>query len=312
VKPETIAASASAQAPASARPGALAREYFQLTKPRVVALIVFTAMVGMLLSVPGAVPLAAFAFGSIGIALAAASAAALNHILDRRQDAVMARTHRRPLPAGRLTLRQALVFALALGAGSMLLLAIFVNALTAVLTFGSLIGYSVIYTVWLKHTTPQNIVIGGAAGAVPPVLGWTAVTGTVSSDALLLFLIVFVWTPPHFWALALYREKDYASASIPMMPVVFGREYTQLQILLYTILLCAVTVMPFATHLSGWPYLVGALVLNAGFLWRAWSLYRRYRDVSAHRLFRYSIQYLAALFALLIVDHYCALVAFGM
>jgi protoheme IX farnesyltransferase len=299
--------------PAGSAPGAaaLAHEYLQLAKLRIVALIVFTAMVGMLLSVPDTVPPGAFVFGSLGIALAAASAAVLNHILDRRRDAVMTRTRRRPLPAGRLQPSRALIFAVALGAGSMLLLGIFVNALTATLTFCSLIGYSVVYTVWLKHTTPQNIVIGGAAGAAAPVLGWTAVTGTVSSDALLLFLIVFVWTPPHFWALALYRATDYAGADIPMMPVVFGREYTQLQILLYTVLLCAVTVMPFATRLSGWPYLAGALALDAGFLWRAWSLYRDYSDVRAHRLFRYSIQYLAALFALLIVDHYRMFVGLG-
>lgn len=291
-------------APAHRRLAVLAGEYLELTKPRVVSLIVFTAVVGMFLSTPFAVPLGIFIFGTLGIALAAGSAACVNHILDRRTDAAMARTRARPLPTGQLTMRQAAVFALALGALSMLILVSFVNALTALLTFFSLIGYSVIYTVYLKHATPQNIVIGGAAGAAPPVLGWTAVTGAVSADALLLFLIIFVWTPPHFWALALYRRREYAKVGIPMLPVTHGSKFTRLHILLYTILLSAVTVMPFATRMSGWWYLAGALVLNAGFLCYAWRLYREYSDALARKTFSYSIQYLALLFALLLIDHY--------
>ena len=281
-----------------------AREYLALTKPRVVALIVFTAVVGMFLATPGLPPLGALVLGTLGIALAAGSAAAVNHILDQRADAVMARTRARPLPTGHLTTRAAAVFAAVLGALSMAILALGVNWLTAVLTFVSLIGYSFIYTVWLKHSTPQNIVIGGAAGAAPPILGWTAITGEVAPDALLLFLIVFLWTPPHFWALALYRAQEYAKVNIPMLPVIYGREYTQLQILLYTVMLAAVTLMPFATRMSGLPYLAGALVLNAGFLYYAWRLYRDYSDALARKTFRYSIQYLSLLFALLLLDHY--------
>jgi protoheme IX farnesyltransferase len=289
----------------SARPlRLLAREYFELTKPRVVSLIVFTAVVGMFLSTPGALPLAAFVAGTLGIALAAGAAAAINHVLDRQADAVMARTHGRPLPTGQLSATEALVFALVLGAAAMAILVAWVNALTAVLTFLSLIGYSVVYTVWLKHATPQNIVIGGAAGAAPPVLGWAAITGDVSAQALILFLIIFVWTPPHFWALALYREKEYAKVGIPMLPVTHGGPFTRLHILLYTILLAAVTAMPFATKMSGWLYLAGAIPLNVVFLAHAWKLYRRYSDALARKTFFYSIQYLALLFALLLIDHY--------
>ena len=283
---------------------ALAAEYYALTKPRVVALIVFTAVVGMFLSTPGFLPLGAFVLGTLGIALAAASAAAFNHVLDRDADAEMARTRRRPLPTGHLSTVEALAFAFALGVISMAILAVWVNTLTAVLTFASLIGYSVIYTVYLKHATPQNIVIGGAAGAAPPVLGWAAITGQVAPEALLLFLIVFVWTPPHFWALALYRREEYAKVRIPMLPVTHGAHYTRLQVLLYTLLLVAVTLLPFATHMSGWLYLAGVLPLNAVFLYYAWRLYRDYSDALARRTFRYSIQYLALLFALLLVDHY--------
>ena len=282
----------------------LAREYFELTKPRVVSLIVFTAVVGMFLSAPGALPLGAFVFGTLGIALASGSAAAFNHILDRQADAVMQRTHDRPLPTGSLTTTGALVFAFAIGILSMVILVAGVNVLTAVLTFISLIGYSVIYTVWLKHATPQNIVIGGAAGAAPPVLGWAAITGNVAPDALLLFLIIFLWTPPHFWALALYREKEYARAGIPMLPVTHGSRFTRLQILLYTVLLAAVTMMPFATHMSGWLYLAGAIPLNIVFLYYAWKLYRHYSDALSRKTFTYSIQYLSLLFALLLIDHY--------
>jgi protoheme IX farnesyltransferase len=258
----------------------------------------------MFLSTPGALPLVPFLAGGLGIALAAASAAALNQVVDQRADAIMARTRRRPLPTGQLTPLEAVTFAVILGAVAMAVLMTWVNTLTAALTFASLIGYSLVYTVWLKHATPQNIVIGGAAGAAPPVLGWAAITGEVSADALLLFLIVFVWTPPHFWALALYREREYAKVGIPMLPVTHGNAFTRLQILLYTILLAAVTIMPFATRMSGWLYLVGAIALNVGFLRYAWRLYRAYSDELARRTFAYSIQYLALLFALLLVDHY--------
>ncbi|HEY8553876.1 MAG TPA: heme o synthase [Burkholderiales bacterium] len=282
----------------------IAREYFELTKPRVVALIVFTAVVGMFLSTPGFLPVGTALLATLGIALAAGSAAAFNHVLDRRADAVMARTRGRPLPTGQVSAPAAVVFASALGVLSMAVLALGVNGLTAVLTFASLIGYSVIYTVYLKHATPQNIVIGGAAGAAPPVLGWTAITGEVAPEALLLFLIIFVWTPPHFWALALYRREEYAKVSIPMLPVTHGPEFTRLHVLLYTILLAAVTMLPFATRMSGMLYLLGVLPLNAVFLRYAWRLYRNYSDELARRTFRYSIHYLALLFALLLVDHY--------
>jgi len=283
---------------------ALAREYLELGKPRVVLLIVFTAVVGMFLAVPGMVPWPTLLLATLGIGLAASSAATINHVLDQRADAVMARTRARPLPTGQLNTRQAMLFALVLGVLSMLILVFGVNILTAVLTFLSLIGYAVIYTVFLKYATPQNIVIGGAAGAAPPVLGWVAVTNGVSGDALLLFLIIFVWTPPHFWALALYRQQEYAKVGIPMLPVTHGSEFTRLHILLYTIALAAVTVMPFATKMSGWFYLLGASVLNAGFIYYAARLYRRYSDALAKKTFVYSIQYLAWLFALLLIDHY--------
>jgi protoheme IX farnesyltransferase len=305
---ESDAAALPTEASEPRRAGVLAREYFELTKPRVVALIVFTAIVGMFLSSPGLLPLGAFFYGTLGIALAAASAAAINQVIDRRADAQMARTRGRPIPTGQLTIGEALTFAVALGMLSMAILVLKVNTLTALLTFFSLIGYSFIYTVYLKHATPQNIVIGGAAGAAPPVLGWTAITGQVGSDALILFLIIFVWTPPHFWALALYREKEYAKVGIPMLPVTHGRSFTRLQILLYTVLLSAVTIMPFATKMSGWAYLIGAMLLNAGFLYYTVRLYRTDDDAVARRTFGYSIQYLALLFALLLVDHYRLLI----
>jgi len=286
------------------RAGLAWRDYIGLCKLKVVALIVFTAVVGMFLSTPGMVPLDALVFGTLGIGMAAASAAAINHLVDHRVDARMARTANRPLPTGHLNPSNCLWFALSLGALAMLVLVVFVNTLTAVLTFASLIGYAVVYTMYLKRATPQNIVIGGAAGAAPPVLGWAAVTGEVTGDALLLFLIVFVWTPPHFWALALYREKEYGRAGIPMLPVTHGNEFTRLHILLYTILLTAVTIMPFASHMSGAIYLSGAMLLNVVFLYHAWRLYRTYSDAQARRTFIYSIQYLTALFALLLIDHY--------
>ncbi len=283
-----------------------AHEYYELTKPRVVALLVFTAVVGMFLATPGMVPPPVLLLGALGIGLGAASGAAINQLVELKADAVMSRTRHRPLPTGHLSTREAAIFAVALGALSMWVLAWWINVLTAALTFCSLIGYAVIYTLFLKRRTPQNIVIGGAAGAAPPVLGWTAVTGEVAADALLLFLIVFMWTPPHFWSLALYRQQEYATAGIPMLPVTHGNAFTRLQILLYTIGLAAVTAMPFATRMSGVFYLVVAVVLNAGFIGYAWRLYREYSDALARRTFMFSIRYLALLFVGLLLDHYRA------
>ena len=280
------------------------RRYLELTKPKVVALITFTAVVGTLLASPGLPPLGALVWGNLGIALAAACAATLNHVLDRRIDAQMTRTRARPLPTGSLTERNALVFAAALGIGSMAILAFLVNLLTAVLTFCSLIGYAVVYTVWLKRATSQNIVIGGAAGAAPPVLGWTAVTNSVDPNALLLFLIIFVWTPPHFWALAIARRDDYARAGIPMLPVTHGLAYTRLHVLLYTVLLTVVTLLPYLTRLSGLLYLAAALGLNGGFLYYALALKITARAELPMRVFRFSVTYLMWLFAALLVDHY--------
>jgi len=292
---------------ATAPPGrvsARARDYFALTKPKVVSLIMFTAIAGMFLAVPGFPPPGALAWGTIGIALAASSAAAINHVLDARIDAEMARTRMRPLPRGTVSEAYALSFAFVLGAGSMLVLALLVNALTAVLTFFSIIGYAVVYTVWLKRATPQNIVIGGAAGAAPPVLGWVAVTGQLHPYALLLFLIIFIWTPPHFWALAIFRRDDYARAQVPMLPVTHGVTYTRWHVLFYTILLLVITVLPYLTGMSGLFYLGGALVLGGAFLYYAIRLLNPPDDFFAMRVFNYSIVYLMALFAFLLVDHY--------
>ncbi len=283
---------------------ARAGDFLDLCKPRVVALIVFTAMVGMAMATPGLVPLAPFAFGSLGIALAAASAAALNHVLDRRIDARMTRTRHRPLPTGALSESQAVTFALMLALASMLVLSLLVNPLTAVLTFFSLIGYAVIYTVWLKRATPQNIVIGGAAGAAPPVLGWAAITGEVHAYALILFLIIFAWTPPHFWALAIYRRREYAGVGLPMLPVTHGVEFTRWQILFYTIVLVLVTLLPYLTGMSGLIYMAGAGVLNLGFLGYAVALLISRSERLAMDLFSYSVLYLMALFAILLIDHY--------
>ena len=285
-------------------PPALWRRYLELTKPKVVALITFTAVVGTLLASPGLPPLDALVWGNLGIALAAASAAAINHVLDRRIDAQMARTRARPLPTGALSERQALAFAALLGVSSMGVLAFLVNLLTAVLTFLSLIGYAVVYTVWLKRATPQNIVIGGTAGAAPPVLGWAAVSDSIDPNALLLALIIFVWTPPHFWALAIARRDDYARAGIPMLPVTHGVAYTRLQVLLYTVLLVVVTLMPYLTRMSGLVYLAAALLLNAGFLYYALALKITAREELPLRVFRFSVTYLMWLFAALLVDHY--------
>ena len=278
--------------------------YYELTKPRVVALIVFTAIVGMFLSVESMVPVSVLIFGALGSGLSAASGAAFNHLLDRRADRVMARTSGRPLPTGTVHTATALIFASALAVVSVLVLVTMVNTLTAALSFASMIGYAVVYTVWLKHATPQNIVIGGAAGAMPRVLGWPAVTGEVASDALLLFLIIFCWTPPHFWALALYRRDEYAAADIPMLPVTHGERHTLLQMVLYTVLLLAVSVLPFATGMSGKMYFAGALILGTIFLVFVVRLYRNYSDALSKQTFGYSIQYLAMLFALMLIDHY--------
>jgi protoheme IX farnesyltransferase len=283
---------------------ALWRRYLELTKPKVVALITFTAIVGTLLASPGLPPLAALVWGNLGIALAAACAATINHVLDRRIDEQMARTRARPLPTGALTERNALVFAAALGVLSMALLAFLVNLLTAALTFLSLIGYAVVYTVWLKRATSQNIVIGGAAGAAPPVLGWAAVTDSVDPNALLLFLIIFIWTPPHFWALAIARRDEYARAGIPMLPVTHGLAYTRLQVLLYTVLLTLVTLLPYVTGMSGLLYLAAALGLNGGFLYYALALKVSARAELPMRVFHFSVTYLMWLFAALLVDHY--------
>ncbi len=282
--------------------------YFELCKPKVVALIIFTAIVGMFLATPGLPPLSALLAGTIGIGLAASSAAAINHLLDQRIDAVMVRTRNRPLPTGGLKTSQVFIFALVLCIVAMLTLILFVNALTAALTFFSLIGYAVIYTLWLKRATPQNIVIGGAAGAAPPVLGWTAVTDSVDPAALLLFLIIFVWTPPHFWALAIHRRLDYAAVDIPMLPVTHGVEFTRWHILFYTVLLTIVTTLPYLTGMSGLLYLAGVSVLNAGFLWYAARMVLD-NDASATEVlpmetFHYSVQYLMFLFAFLLGDHY--------
>lgn len=278
--------------------------YFELTKPRVVALIVFTAIVGTLLASPGWPPLDALIWGNLGIALASGSAAAINHVLDQKIDEQMSRTRGRPLPTGTLSNRQALIFAASLAIASMLILTLLVNPLTAVLTFASLIGYAVIYTVFLKRATSQNIVIGGAAGAAPPILGWAAVTNSIEPGALLLFLIIFIWTPPHFWALAIARKDEYAKAGIPMLPVTHGVPYTRLQVLLYTVLLVLVTLMPYLTRMSGLLYLAAALVLNARFLYYALALKLTDRAELPMRVFRFSISYLMWLFAALLVDHY--------
>ena len=281
------------------------RGYYELTKPRVVMLIVFTAIVGMFLSVPGWPGIDALLFGTAGIGMAASSAAVFNHVLDARIDILMMRTRGRPLPQGKLTEKSALMFASSLCVVSMIVLWFLVNPLTAILTFLSLIGYAVVYTAWLKRATPQNIVIGGAAGAAPPILGWTAVTDEVTSGALLLFLIVFVWTPPHFWALAIARKEEYAKVDIPMLPVTHGEAYTRLNILLYSILLLLVTIMPYLIGMSGLIYLVSALGLGGYFLYYAIRMYRDHDDEELPMaMFKYSISYLGFLFSALLIDHY--------
>ncbi|MEE4294683.1 MAG: heme o synthase [Xanthomonadales bacterium] len=283
------------------------RRLYDLTKPKVVFLILFTALVGMLLASPGLVPPVTLFAGLAGIGLAAASGAAINHIVDQRIDALMERTQNRPLPTGDVDPRQAILFAISLMVVSMTLLGAFVNALTAILTFIAMIGYAVIYTVYLKRATPQNIVWGGAAGAAPPLLGWTAVTGELGTEALLLFLIIFIWTPPHFWALAIRRRDEYAKAGVPMLPVTHGIRFTKQQVLLYTLMLLAVSLLPFVTRMSGLLYLAGAVSLGLVFVWRAFQLYRSEGDALAMKTFAWSIYYLTLLFAFLLADHYARL-----
>lgn len=280
------------------------QQFYRLTKPRVVSLIVFTAVIGMFLAVPGAVPLNALIFGTIGIALVAGAAAAVNCLVEQKIDSVMARTRGRPLPRGEVSSPETLFFLALIGGGGLFILHQWVNPLTMWLTLITFVGYAIIYTVILKPLTPQNIVIGGASGAMPPVLGWTAVTGEVSADALLLFLIIFAWTPPHFWALALYRKLEYAKVGMPMLPVTHGDKFTRLHVLLYTFILCAVTLMPYATQMGGLIYLISAVILDAVFLYYAVKIYLDYSDQLARTTFRYSIFYLTALFTALLVDHY--------
>ena len=280
------------------------RQFLALAKPRVVSLIVFCAVIGMFLAVPGLPPADVVFAATVGIALVAGAAAAVNCLVEQKIDAIMLRTRRRPLPRGELTSLQTLVFAGVVGGAGLWVLYRFVNPLTMWLTLATFVGYAIVYTVLLKPATPQNIVIGGASGAMPPVLGWAAVAGEVAPEALLLFLIIFAWTPPHFWSLALYRTQDYAKAGLPMLPVTHGARYTRLMIVLYTVALVAVTMLPFAIRMSGVLYLAAALGLGAVFLWRAVTMYFRYSDALARATFKYSILYLAALFSALLVDHY--------
>ncbi len=287
----------------SSEPG-LAVQFFQLTKPRVVSLIVFTAVIGMMLAVPGVPPLGKLVFATVGIALVAGAAAAFNCLVEHKIDAVMARTRARPTVSGTISAPQIVLFSGAIGGLGLAILWHAVNPLTMGLTLATFVGYAIIYTVLLKPATPQNIVIGGASGAMPPVLGWAAMTGDVTFQPLLLFLIIFAWTPPHFWALALYRRKEYERSGLPMLPVTHGEAFTRLHLMLYTLLLVATTLLPFATRMSGWFYLGGAAVLDAVFVGYAWVVWRRYTDALARQTFAYSIFYLAMLFAVLMVDHY--------
>jgi heme o synthase len=280
------------------------QSFFLMCKPRVTALIVFTAMIGMFLAAPGMLPLDLLLNATVGIALASGAAAAFNCLIEQKIDAVMARTRARPLPTGQVTSTQTAIFATLVGTLGLAILYFNINPLTMWLTFATFVGYAVIYTIFLKPATPLNIVIGGASGAMPPVLGWAAVTNVVSPEALILFLIIFAWTPPHFWALALYRRNEYAKSGLPMLPVTHGEEFTRLHILLYTVILVAVTLMPYGSGMSGLIYLAASVVLNVVFMAYAIGLYRKYSDDLARRTFRYSILYLTLLFAALLVDHY--------
>jgi len=280
------------------------RDYYELTKPSVVMLMILTSLIGMLLAVPGMVPLDILIFGNLGIALCAGSAATVNHLVDRQIDLKMARTFNRPVANGRVSPTNAMVFAGILGSAGMAMLLIFVNAVTAWLTLASLLGYAVVYTMFLKRASPQNIVIGGLAGAAPPLLGWTAVSGEIHGHGLLLALIIFAWTPPHFWALAIHRKDEYANAEIPMLPVTHGVRYTKIHILLYTFILLAVTMLPFATGMLNWLYALGAMVLNIGFIYWALVMLLSDRESAGMDTFKYSIVYLMALFVIMLVDHY--------
>jgi len=280
------------------------RAYLTLTKPKVVALMLLTALVGMCLAVDGALPLQQSVVGLFGIGLMAGSAAAMNHLIDRKIDAMMVRTYRRPLPSGEINPVRVLLFALAIGLIGFVALYSLVNALTAWLTLASLVGYAVIYTMYLKRATPQNIVIAGIAGAMPPLLGWTAVTGELHAHAWLLVMIIFIWTPPHFWALAIHRKNDYAKANIPMLPVTHGQEYTKTSILLYTMLLAVVCIMPALVGMSGSVYWIGSVILSLGFIAHAWKLKYQPHEKSAINTFKYSIYQLMLLFLLLLADHY--------
>ncbi|MDP4916272.1 MAG: heme o synthase [Haliea sp.] len=280
------------------------RDYKELTKPNVVLLMILTSVIGMFMAVPGMVPLDALILGNLGIALCAGAAAAVNHLVDQGVDQRMARTSKRPMAQGRVGTLQATAFALILGGSGMAILLVWVNALTAWLTFASLVGYAFVYTLFLKRATPQNIVIGGLAGAAPPLLGWTAVTGEIHGHALLLVLIIFAWTPPHFWALAIHRKDEYAAVDIPMLPVTHGDAFTRLHILLYTIIMFLITLLPFVTRMSGPLYLLGAVVLGGGFLYWAIELMRNRNPEAPMETFKYSIIYLMALFVIMLIDHY--------
>jgi protoheme IX farnesyltransferase len=280
------------------------RDYYELTKPGVVMLMILTSLIGMLLAVPGWVPIEILVFGNLGIALCAGSAATVNHLVDRQIDLKMARTFNRPVAKGRVSPANAGLFAFVMGVAGMAMLLVFVNAITAWLTLASLLGYAVVYTMFLKRATPQNIVIGGLAGAAPPLLGWTAVAGEIHGHGLLLALIIFAWTPPHFWALAVHRKDEYANAEIPMLPVTHGEHYTKIHILLYTFILLAVTALPYATGMLNWLYLLGAMVLNVGFIYWALVMLLSDRKSAGMDTFRYSIVYLMALFVIMLLDHY--------
>lgn len=280
------------------------RDYYELTKPNVVLLMLLTSVIGMFMAVPGMVDWDVLILGNLGIALCAGAAAAVNHLVDRRIDAVMARTNNRPVATGKIPTINASLFAMTLGITGMAILIIFINQLTAWLTLASLLGYAVIYTLFLKHATPQNIVIGGLAGAMPPLLGWTAVTNEVGGHGLLLVMIIFAWTPPHFWALAIHRKDEYAKVDVPMLPVTHGDKYTRLHIMFYTIIMFAVTLLPFATRMSGWIYLLGAVVLGAGFIYWAIILMIGKSEKAPMQTFAYSIIYLMALFLIMLVDHW--------
>lgn len=280
------------------------RDYLELTKPNVVVLMIVTSLVGMFLATEGMVDWVVLVAGNAGIALCAGAAAVVNHVVDQRIDTLMQRTKARPVAQGRIKDWQAILFSTFLGVSGMIMLLHYINALTAWLTLGALVGYAIIYTCFLKRATPQNIVIGGLAGAAPPLLGWTAVTNQIDGHALLLVLIIFAWTPPHFWALAIARKEDYAKADIPMLPVTHGEQYTRLHILLYTLLMIVVTLLPFVTRMFHHIYLIGAIVLGAGFLYWAIEIYRDKNDKAPMETFKYSIVYLFALFVVMLVDHY--------